>query len=1249
MAIARNNDEHARIETALAASVEEYRTIFAAINEGYCVSELIFNDAGAPVDLLHVKTNSSFERLVGIENTVGKTSSELFPNFEPHWLEPCIRVIATGESERYEDFSSHMDRWFDVSVSRIGGVGSSRLAIGFNDTTERKRAEISVRESEARQAFLLKLSDVLRPLADSMEIQGAASRLLGEQLGLTRCGYAEMDFAGEFTTVHQDYHVPDVAPFVGTYRLDDFGSGFIDTLRRGETLVINDVTKDPAHANSLVAASHAKSETRAMIATPLVKEKRLVAVLFAHLRTARQWTSEEVALVTEVAERTWAAAERARAEAALIESEAKHRTVFEKMSEGFVVLERVAGEPLDYRFVIANPAYERHSGLGNPVGKTMREIAPTADEARECYRIAEETGLTQTLMTYVSELDRWFEVEASSAERPGQVAVLFRDITERRRTELAVRENQERQAFLLKLSDALRAEPDAEAVADRVLRMLFEHMRLDRCYIVIYRLKEDKGDLPYQVHDDRLSPLPAQVRLSDFPKGFHVVFDRTLVIDDVMEQQSYSDIERANVTGLGLRAVINATLRKGENKPLWAIVAGSMHPRAWTQGEVSLVEEVAERIWAAVERARAEAALRDSEAKYRTIFDSINQGFYIAEGIQDETGRTIDRRLLEVNPAFENVTGLERAVGKLMSQFAPRAESKWNEAFDHVVRTGEPRRVVEFNEDTRRWYQADHALIGGPGSRLVGVVFDDITERKRAEMALRESEERQAFLLDLSDALRAEPSAEAVADRALRMLFAQMGLDRCYIGIYRLAEDVGEFPHQVHDDCLPPMPAEIRLSDFPESLKIAFDRTLVINNVVEQEGFSDSDRASVGNLGLCAFVAATLRKGGNNPLWAIVAGSMHPRAWTSGEVALVEEVAERTWAAVERARAEVARRDSEERFREFSDASTNVLWIRDTKTMQMEFASPAFDKIYGTVGSDHSGDGRLRSWARLIKPENRKSVLANFRRVRAGERVEQEFQIRRASDGTLRWIHDTGFPLRDANGEVRFIAGLGADITDAKETADRQGVLVAELQHRTRNLIAVVRALADRTLGNAASVEDFGARFRLRLSALSRVQGLLSHLAAGERVTFKELLCSELAVYGATNGMEHKFTLEGPDDVLLPSRTVQTFALAIHELATNALKYGALAAADGHLFVGWRIDPSVGNDPPCLHVEWRESGVTMPDVGAPARGSGYGRELIERALPYQLKAKTTYELGVDGVRCTIAVPISRTTSNGIWQ
>jgi two-component system, chemotaxis family, CheB/CheR fusion protein len=84
---------------------------------------------------------------------------------------------------------------------------------------------------------------------------------------------------------------------------------------------------------------------------------------------------------------------------------------------------------------------------------------------------------------------------------------------------------------------------------------------------------------------------------------------------------------------------------------------------------------------------------------------------------------------------------------------------------------------------------------------------------------------------------------------------------------------------------------------------------------------------------------------------------------------------------------------------------------------------------------------------------------------------------------------------------------------------------------------------------------------------------------------------------------------------------------------------GALSPAGGHLHVSWRVEAASGNSTSTLHVEWRESGVPMADVGAQARGGGYGRELIETALPYQLRAKTTFFLGPDGVVCTIAVPV----------
>ena len=212
-----------------------------------------------------------------------------------------------------------------------------------------------------------------------------------------------------------------------------------------------------------------------------------------------------------------------------------------------------------------------------------------------------------------------------------------------------------------------------------------------------------------------------------------------------------------------------------------------------------------------------------------------------------------------------------------------------------------------------------------------------------------------------------------------------------------------------------------------------------------------------------------------------------------------------------------------------------------------------------------------------------------------------------------------------------------------RQLQERQEVLVAELQHRTRNLITVISALSKQTLKNATSLGDFDQRFGDRLAALSRVQGLLSHLSAGARVTFDDLLRSELSALGAP---EDKVTLDGQAGVPLRSATVQTFSLALHELATNALKYGALAAADGHLTVRWSVT-AAGPGEHRLHVDWRESGVVMSHGEEPARGGGYGRELIEHALPYQMDAETSYVLTADGVYCTIDIAVSATMTTDV--
>jgi two-component sensor histidine kinase len=191
--------------------------------------------------------------------------------------------------------------------------------------------------------------------------------------------------------------------------------------------------------------------------------------------------------------------------------------------------------------------------------------------------------------------------------------------------------------------------------------------------------------------------------------------------------------------------------------------------------------------------------------------------------------------------------------------------------------------------------------------------------------------------------------------------------------------------------------------------------------------------------------------------------------------------------------------------------------------------------------------------------------------------------------------------------------------------------MVDELQHRTRNLLTVVRSIAQETMAQTGPTERFRGQFNDRLAALSRVQSLLSR-SDQTPVTIRTLIQSEFDALGPAV-MQGRVALEGPT-VSLRKGDVQTLALAIHELATNARKYGALSNDQGELWVSWdSYSDETGK--PRLALVWLEEGISP----APERRNGYGRKLIEQALPYALRARTSYELSDAELRCTIDLPL----------
>ncbi|MBL0407371.1 PAS domain-containing protein [Microvirga aerilata] len=158
----------------------------------------------------------------------------------------------------------------------------------------------------------------------------------------------------------------------------------------------------------------------------------------------------------------------------------------------------------------------------------------------------------------------------------------------------------------------------------------------------------------------------------------------------------------------------------------------------WTAHEIALVEEVAARTCVAVERARVEGALRQSEAHYRALFENIDVGYSIHEVKFDENQNSVDYRVVEANPAFERQTGLVDAVGKWVSELTPGIEQHWIDANGHVLLTGEPVRIENYVEPLARWYDVHIFRTGEPREPRVAVLFNDISERKIAEQQLRE-------------------------------------------------------------------------------------------------------------------------------------------------------------------------------------------------------------------------------------------------------------------------------------------------------------------------------------------------------------------------------------------------------------------------------------------------------------------------------------------------------------------------------
>ncbi len=385
------------------------------------------------------------------------------------------------------------------------------------------------------------------------------------------------------------------------------------------------------------------------------------------------------------------------------------------------------------------------------------------------------------------------------------------------------------------------------------------------------------------------------------------------------------------------------------------------------------------------------------------------------------------------------------------------------------------------------------------------------------------------------------------------------------------------------------------------------------------------------------FETTRVRKNG---ILARVSLSVSPIRNAQGEVVGASQIARDI---TERLQAEQERHRSEQETR----ALLRVLAERNTQfTLAEQFAlvgsfaydvgsdvvqiSDGYVAIYGF--SDQIKSMTRGKWLASLHPDDRARVgeLRNWAFDARSHEFNADFRIIRPG-GEVRWIDGRAFVAYRGDGNPERVAGVNIDVTDRKLAEQQKSKLVAELDHRVKNVLAAVQAVAANTMQTSSSMEQFVAALDGRIRSMGATHELLSH-RQWLGIPLAQLVERELAPYKTANNTE----LGGPE-VLLTAESGQTIAMVLHELVTNAAKYGALSVSSGRVSIRWHLtDNGAASDR--LVLEWRE--VRGPAVVPPNR-SGYGLQVVRDLIPYELGGLIDHVLHPDGARCQMEIPLAK--------
>jgi PAS domain S-box-containing protein len=379
--------------------------------------------------------------------------------------------------------------------------------------------------------------------------------------------------------------------------------------------------------------------------------------------------------------------------------------------------------------------------------------------------------------------------------------------------------------------------------------------------------------------------------------------------------------------------------------------------------------------------------------------------------------------------------------------------------------------------------------------------------------------------------------------------------------------------------------------------------------------------------GVVALINVPILLSGRKPYGVLEVDAREPRAFDEEDVRFLMTYAMVLGPVVDRLQTVVELQETDQRLRLLVENARDYVVV----------LSDAEDRVTDWLG----GSAKILGWSvaeamgqaveMIFTPEDREAGVPQKELASAREHgASPNVRWHRRKDGGRVFLDGQTIALRDAEGGLRGYLKIGQDVTERHRNAERQSVLLAELQHRVRNVLAMVRSIVRRTVAGGITIEQVGEQLEGRIDALARTQALLTRAVSGG-VDLEALVRDELTVQAADGG---GLSVAGPQ-VRLASKAAEILTLAVHELATNSIKYGALGQAGAILRVSWRHEDRDGVA--WLRFEWRETGVTMAD-SAPRR-RGFGTELITRRVPYELNGAGRIDYGGGEVYCAIDLPL----------